>query len=214
MIKIIVDNNNDAFYGLGIQTLMSNLFREVFNKGVILTSDINKNDISQADVIIMGLSPGENFVCHPVLYARKRNSLIVGIFDSAQSSHVDALPLCFENIIFIHRTEPIARVVKKILKGWDQLCNKTHSTTPWSCHDCEHKTLSPQQIKVATHYYNGASAEQIAHILNISPKTVFTHKRMIMGKFNVHSDYELFSLLNVMKSLKNNAHDFLVNHRK
>ncbi|WBM69654.1 LuxR C-terminal-related transcriptional regulator [Buttiauxella sp. WJP83] len=211
MIKIIVDSD-DGFYRLGIHTLLSKIFLEQFNENISLINGINKKNVAQADVIIMGLLPGECFVCHPTLYARKKNSLLIGIYKGAQKSQFDDLPLCFGNIILINRHESITRIAKKISYGWECCREEFLDFGPWSCQDCGHKTLSPQQVKVASHYFEGVSVQQIAQILSINSKTVFAHKRMIMSKFNVHTDYELLSLLNVMKKLKNNAPDFLVNH--
>lgn len=55
---------------------------------------------------------------------------------------------------------------------------------------------------------------QIAHALEMSEKTVFTHKYMMMQKFNLRSDYELIVLLRRLmekKSQPNQLRDFLEN---
>lgn len=213
MIKIIIDEC-DSFYRHGMNALLGKVFLEQFDECISVTSEMAPHSIAMADVIVLGLSPGEISICHPFLHARKKNSLILGIYEGNHKPQFDDLPLCFKNIIFINRTEPVSRIKKKIFHGWESC--RTQSILPhhWKCHDCKHKTLSPQQINVATHYYRGDRAEQIAGIMHISVKTVFTHKRMIMGKFDVHSDYELFTLLKVMKALNHNTPDFLETERE
>lgn len=213
MIKIIIDES-DNFYRHGMQTLLGKVFQDKCDQHISVTCEMEPQSIAIADVIVIRLSPGEISVCHPLLHTRKKNSLIIGIYEGDYKPHFDDLPLCFNNIIFINRTEAVSIIKKKIFHAWEGC--RTQSILPhqWKCHDCKHKTLSPQQINVATHYYRGARAEQIAGIMNISVKTVFTHKRMIMGKFDVHSDYELFTLLNVMKALNNNTPDFLETERE
>ena len=55
---------------------------------------------------------------------------------------------------------------------------------------------------------------EIAHELNISDKTVFSHKYMLMQKFDLRNDYELIVLLNRLAE-KNSAPNFfsgLSNH--
>lgn len=213
MIKIIIDDC-DNFYHNGMQTLLSKLFLEQFNESISVTRDMDAQSIAMADVIVLGLSPGEINVCHPLLHTRKKNSLILGIYKGNYSPHFDDLPLCFNNIIFINRTEAVSRIKKKIFHGWETCRTQSILPLQWKCHECGHKTLSPQQTNVAAYYYQGARAEQIAGMLRISVKTVFTHKRMIMGKFDLHSDYELFTLLNVMKVLNKTTPDFLEKERE
>ncbi|WP_407221180.1 LuxR C-terminal-related transcriptional regulator [Enterobacter sp. CPE_E1214] len=48
---------------------------------------------------------------------------------------------------------------------------------------------------------------EIAHELNISDKTVFSHKYMLMQKFDLRNDYELIVLLNRLAE-KNSAPNF------
>lgn len=213
MINIIL-NDRDSFYCLGMQTLFSAIFLDEFNDNITFTDDLNPQSVVMADVIVMGLSHGEISICHPLLHARKQNSLIIGLYEGMAPPHYDQLPLCFNNIIFINRTEPVQEIKRRVLRNWESNRILPMITRQWKCKDCRHKTLSPQQINVANYYYHGASAEQISQLLSISIKTVFTHKRMIMGKFNLHSDYQLFTLFNVIKALNNDTPDFLTVNRE
>lgn len=209
MINIILDDS-DSFYRLGMQTLLSS----IFSREIAFTTALTPQSVATADVMVMGLSHGEISVCHPLLHARKKNSLLIGLYEGKVIPQYDALPLCFKNIIFINRREPIAQIKKSVKQGWESCREDPVIIHQWKCQSCRHKTLSPQQINVAKHYYHGASAEQISQILRISVKTVFTHKRMIMSKFDLHSDYELFTLFNVIKSLNNDTPDFLTVNRE
>lgn len=213
MINIIL-NDRDGFYYLGLQTLFSAIFPVECDHNIVFTRDLSPQSVAMADVIVMGLSHGEINVCHPLLCTRKQNSLIIGLYEGNAPPYYDQLPLCFNNIIFINRTEPVQQIKKRFLFAWENSRILPMIPRQWKCPDCRHKTLSPQQINVANYYYQGASAEQISQILCISIKTVFTHKRMIMGKFNLHSDYQLFTLFNVIKALNNDTPDFLTAHRE
>ncbi len=57
---------------------------------------------------------------------------------------------------------------------------------------------------------------QTAQALEMSQKTVFTHKYMLMQKFNLRSDYELIVLLRRLmekKSRPNLLRDYLENNQ-
>ena len=82
--------------------------------------------------------------------------------------------------------------------AWRKTQLKGHVLQKTSCFDCEHKILSPQQIRIIMNLYKGLSVMQTADALQIGYKTVFAHKYMIMQKFNLRSDYELIALLNRM----------------
>ena len=56
---------------------------------------------------------------------------------------------------------------------------------------------------------------QVARALEMNDKTVFTHKYMMMQKFNLRTDFELIALIRKMvekKSYPNLLRDYLVNH--
>mgnify|MGYP001072423267 FL=1 len=64
-------------------------------------------------------------------------------------------------------------------------------------------------------FYRGLSVVQIARVLKMSDKTVFTHKYMMMQKFNLRSDFELIALIRKMVEKNNHPNmlrDYLVNN--
>ena len=64
-------------------------------------------------------------------------------------------------------------------------------------------------------FYRGLSVGQIANKLNTSDKTIFTHKYLLMQKFDLRSDYELMALIHRMvekNTHPNRLRDYLVNN--
>lgn len=55
------------------------------------------------------------------------------------------------------------------------------------------QSLTPQEIKTLKHMRHGASLTQIAHRLNINPKTVSHYKRAVMKKLGFKKNTELYS---------------------
>ncbi len=54
-----------------------------------------------------------------------------------------------------------------------------------------HESLSPREFEVFRQLVLGASVTEIAHTLNLSVKTVSTHKTHLMDKLGVHNPAEL-----------------------
>jgi len=61
------------------------------------------------------------------------------------------------------------------------------------------RKLTSQQYSIIKFMLDGNDIQDIADLLDISAKTVSAHKRMIMTKFNLNSDYELLQLFNKYK---------------
>ena len=57
-------------------------------------------------------------------------------------------------------------------------------------------------------FYKGLSVIETAHESNISDKTVFTHKYMMMQKFYLRTDCELIMLLNRLAEKDRSPHLF------
>ena len=52
-------------------------------------------------------------------------------------------------------------------------------------------TLTPREIEIVRLVSKGKVAKEIAHLLNLSPHTVYTHRKKIMKKLNLSSTSEL-----------------------
>lgn len=208
MIKIIIEHD-DAFFRLAIEELLNQIFINQLEKPTFMPNEVGTRSIALADMIIMEFKPGEIFICHPALHTRKKNSLIIGVYDNASKLRAIGLPLCFKDMILINRSEALSRIKQKIITGWESCRHKNLTANNWNCRDCGHKTFSTQQIRFIKLYYYGTAIEEIAQSLDISQKTVYAHKRMIMHKFGLRTDYELLTLLNVLKRLK---YSFNVGH--
>ena len=68
----------------------------------------------------------------------------------------------------------------------DYLAGEREATTVDALHD-----LTDREREVLAHLAEGASNQEIADVLEISPKTVARHRENIMRKLNLHSRVEL-----------------------
>lgn len=213
MINVIIENK-DSLYRQGMIMVISQLLDSISEEETIFTDVVDENITSIADIIVKHFHPGESALCHPVLQVRKADSIIIGTYDGSNPPHLGVLPLCFSNIIFINRKDSLEKVKELIFRGWEERYLNNSSPLKRSCGSCQHCTLSPQQASVAAQIYSGKKTEHIAEDLNISYKTVNSHKYMIMRKFNLYTEHELFSFLNLLKSQATSPNFFNVNLRR
>ncbi|MCD7091322.1 helix-turn-helix transcriptional regulator, partial [Klebsiella quasipneumoniae] len=163
------------------------------NTKVNFSFNFTSESVKVADVIVLALCPGECFICRPELRSRKK-SIVIGIVDD--DMRVSALPSCFQDIIFLSRRHSVTQLRTAMHTAWHRLQQTNYRHSTGSCCDCQLTKLSPQQIRIMSYLNEGMSVMQIAEELMVSEKTVYTHKYMVMRKFNLHSDYELMLLLN------------------
>lgn len=188
MINVLIKDDN-AFFQWALQRLVSELFAREYKKRVKLTLDLNPTTVSQSDMIIVGLRQGEHFTCHPDLRARTKG-VIIGLMDKNPVNDV-RLPACIADMVYIERRAPIEVIGESIMTAWLRH-REAYSS---NCYSCRHRALSPQQVRIMAGFYGGKTVSQIANELNVSDKTIFSHKYQVMTKFNVSTDYELMRLL-------------------
>ena len=122
---------------------------------------------------------------------------------------------CLPDIIFLPRRASLDRISGVLFIAWFRTQLPGYTLNKKTCFDCQHKGLSRQQIRIMVNFYRGLSVVQTANALKMSEKTVFTHKYMMMQKFNLRSDYELIVLLRRLmekKSRPNLLRDYLENN--
>lgn len=200
MLYIVVEDK-DMLYSNGMEIFLKQIFANEKRMSVHVSA-LSEDTVGMADIIVKSFGAGERCICHPILRNRKPDSLLIGVCEGRKSIQYIELPLCINNAVFINRTESLSRTKKLIVRGWEDCVAEYVKRAQRSCLDCPHRTLSPQQVKVAAHFYRGVNPEKIASDLQISIKTVCAHKHMIMNKFNLDSDCELLHFLHGVKQQK------------
>ncbi|HDK6220952.1 TPA: helix-turn-helix transcriptional regulator [Klebsiella quasipneumoniae] len=191
MVNIVI-KEWDTLFRRGLTFFFNDFFSQ-HNTKVNFSFNFTSESVKVADVIVLALCPGECFICRPELRSRKK-SIVIGIVDD--DMRVSALPSCFQDIIFLSRRHSVTQLRTAMHTAWHRLQQTNYRHSTGSCCDCQLTKLSPQQIRIMSYLNEGMSVMQIAEELMVSEKTVYTHKYMVMRKFNLHSDYELMLLLN------------------
>ncbi|WP_174508653.1 LuxR C-terminal-related transcriptional regulator [Klebsiella oxytoca] len=81
---------------------------------------------------------------------------------------------------------------------WRDWLASPHFMQLTDCLSCKCRQMSTKQFQIVTQYYEGRSVNEIAIDMGLNYKTVFRHKYQVMNKYNLHSDIELLTFLNVL----------------
>ncbi|MEH0885552.1 LuxR C-terminal-related transcriptional regulator [Enterobacter sp. UNJFSC 003] len=211
MLNIVI-HEADLFFQAGLHRFFGDFFSHNFKQQVTFFIELSHDNVSRADIIVLSLCQGETLICFPELRARQKG-IVIGLVDNA--NHHSALPACFQDMIFITRNASVDRMYEALFIAWSRTQQAGYRWNKTNCFECQHKMLSPQQIRIMVNFYRGLSVTDVADELQISDKTVFTHKYMMMQKFNLRSDYELMTLLKRLvekNSRPNMLRDYLDNN--
>ena len=143
-------------------------------------------------MIILSLCNGERYICLPELRARQKG-IIIGLVDEEDDSRIS--PSCFADIVYILRREPLSEITRKLTFAWQKWIEIQEFQGYKSCFGCKHVSLSLTQLEIITGLNKGYSFQEVAINMNITYKTVTTHKYLIMRKFCLRNDYDLFRFL-------------------
>ncbi|MGX5026163.1 LuxR C-terminal-related transcriptional regulator [Enterobacter asburiae] len=211
MLNIVI-KETDSFFRDGLQRFLGAFFFHNFRHHLHFEGELTPENVSAADIIFLSLCQGETLTCYPELQARKKG-IAIGLVDDEQ--RFSAFPSCFQDMIFISRRASLDRISEALFIAWYRTQLPGYRWKNKSCYECQHKILSPQQIRVMVNFYRGLSVGQIANKLNTSDKTIFTHKYLLMQKFDLRSDFELMALIHRMvekNTHPNRLRDYLVNN--
>lgn len=199
MYNVII-RSNDKMFCHGLMFILSQAFKPHNRELVFHFDEMENNPIPQADIIVMKLARGEERICHPYLFSRNDNSIVIAFYEGDTLPINNKLPMCFNNTLFIKCTETVTQAVKAIQLQWPE--RKIHRLQPFrfSCYYCKYRLLSAQQLTFVDYFIHGMSTKEIGRNMGIMPKTVAAHKRMVMRKFNVDTDCDLLKLLHLYKS--------------
>lgn len=193
-IKVICSDVNFYFKN-GLSVIIE---EALFNNGNILFLDkINCETIAQADFIIINTAHRRLYMCHPAYRYRKKGSVLILFTEDTGTISYEKLPVCYQSLTLISRTETVRNVKYKIARAW-LLANKlnSHHYTPSDCTRCKLPKVSLIQMRVLHHLKRGDTVYQTARYLGMSVKTVYSHKYNIMRMFDLKGDFLFFSFLN------------------
>lgn len=197
MLNAAIDDS-DSLYRQGIEKVLEDILEGKQNEKTQF-SKLTRENVTKADIIIKSFVAGAEYICHPILKYRNKPGMIIGLYDGERNPHHKELPLCIKDVIFINRAEPLDSTRKRLEQAWEEGSQTPKDLHGKKCLLCKYRTLTPQQLAIAKYLLQGKDVSAIALQLAIGVKTVSAHKRLMMSKFNLNTDYELLLFLNNLK---------------
>jgi DNA-binding CsgD family transcriptional regulator len=194
MLNIAIEET-DLIYRQGMETLFKQIHLNGAGEGVEFNS-LTIINATVADVVIKSFVPGEEYICQSILKFRTKPGLIIGLHEGRNIPHSSELPLCIANMIFVRRADSLSKVKDQIIQAWNERNVECSTQSQVKCIECKRRKLTSQQHEIIKYMLDNKDTQNTAELLEISPKTVSTHKRTIMNKFNLKSDCEVLQLFN------------------
>ena len=196
MVNVLI-NETETLYCYALKKLIVDLFGTQFGCEIDFMTEFTRENISNADLMVLSLCRGEPFICTPELLAR-RKGVMIGLVNGEHYSK-ETLPACFQEMIFVSRDAPLSDFYRVFSSAWHTLQRHEEIRVNPVCAECQHRTLSPRQTVIMASLYQGLSTPAIAQKLKIDSKTVYAHKYDVMQKFQLESDHHLQALLTRMR---------------
>lgn len=191
-LLVAFDDDDDKVYCQGMWYLLNDVFNQMGYKLKLIHD--SESAIRVADIYITYFIAGMATLCQPYMKLRKKQSLSVVIIQGLNAPHAYGFPACLQRSVFLRKNDSTDSILYKIKYAWNNIHTRL-SNVEDVCKYCQPSFLTESEMRVAHGLWSGLSVYQIADILCISPKTVSTHKRNIMDKFNLHSSLELMHFI-------------------
>ena len=192
---IFRNTDSNLYYGEGIHYLLQQIFpeRSVRFRSV---SDLSHNDADSADILILDLCRGEEFLCHRALYDC-HPGLLIGLTEDKYQPEKQALPLCLRRMSFICKHDSPESLARQISDALVTALKGEEGDIPVginACHTCPHRDLSLQQKKVVDSLCRGMTTNQISRRLLLNQTTIYAHKQFVYRRFNLRCNRDLLLL--------------------
>ncbi|HAT1575863.1 TPA: helix-turn-helix transcriptional regulator [Raoultella ornithinolytica] len=203
MTKILLNIKN-IYFRFAMMKLIEDLIVEHEN----ITYDFNYNikNISTADIIFTEMVVGEFSLCHDTLNNRSDAARIFIIHSQKGPVIKNPLPNCIKGSVFIYEKDLPGNIKKTMARALDissiKTTNESASCSLRRCLDCQCNSVTAIQLKILYATSIGLNTSDIAKKLSMNYKTVFSHKRNVMTKFNLANKQELQKFANLFGQKK------------
>ncbi|HHS9998238.1 TPA: LuxR family transcriptional regulator KbvR [Klebsiella quasipneumoniae subsp. quasipneumoniae] len=157
--------------------------------------------IAQSQVFFTEMVAGEWYLCHDLFQHAPEQYTLFIFQDNEQATVEEGLPNCLRQAVFIPPHAPVQRLKDEIVSAIQRPLSPQHDPAfnrLRRCINCACKSISDAQTKVIYAFSIGLSPHEVAAALKISHKTIHSHKKNIMNKFNLHSRQQFNDLVKLL----------------
>ncbi len=174
-------------FAFGIGLFITQYINKTCHQEVTLHFQTELKDTEMADLVILSVMPGEQFLCTPQLCNGFTGAMIC-----ISSNYIPEpgyrLPECFHSAIWITRRTGLATLE-------DQLSTLSlhKNVMKKACRNCSHKMLTPVQTRLLTLLVSEIPMIKQTKIYNINYKTMAARKRNLKDKYLLNNDREIIA---------------------
>lgn len=106
---------------------------------------------------------------------------------------------CTHSNLCIFRDDPVEQIRVTIKEALDLQTRQLYPATHRSCFRCRPIYLTESEQQFLRLFLRGNTPTRIGFLIHKSVKTVSSHKRSIMKKLQLNSDWELFNFFNQIR---------------
>ena len=157
--------------------------------------------IAQSQVFFTEMVAGEWYLCHDLFQHAPEQYTLFIFQDNEQATVEEGLPNCLRQAVFIPPHAPVQRLKDEIVSAIQRPLSPQHDPAfnrLRRCINCACKSVSDAQTNVIYAFSIGLSPHEVAAALKISHKTIHSHKKNIMNKFNLHSRQQFNNLVKLL----------------
>jgi len=189
----ILDTNRFFWNGLRLGVL------EHFRKKGLLVNFVSGPSMGHADIIFQHIIVGRpSFYCSRMPSDLPHNPLFFFIYDSVAKSDTLQWPdrdRCLRNGGDIYRNESLNVVLPRVYAALIAAKKESKETNQKYGCCCSRNRLTPREHQVLRYFSMVGSSNAVARLLNISVKSVSTHKRSAMLKIGLRNHLDLYHWL-------------------
>ena len=194
MINIIVNDKNSLFVH-GLEAIFKTISERRKNAKFSFSNEWTEESVASADVIIKTIASGESYLCQKFLAERDYRCVVIIFYEEGAEHQQIRRTHCLSNTFFLEKS--IApKIFENIIENrWNDITARKRSCIYSDCRKCHHFKLKGMQLKISQLLFNHHNAEDISRLLDISVKTVHSHKYIIMKRLGLKNTYDLWGFL-------------------
>lgn len=189
MINILINDTN-IYYEIGLGYGLKEIMSHRFGTPVSFTTELTQKNMHNADIVIMTLYD-ENSLR---LLASVKHMRVIGLVHKSFKISGYIFPLCLSHVYLTTQYNSLNTVGELIMNLLKSESVPSKIKTCARCPMILDNILSKQQQKLIDGIVAGKKMKDLASSLFINVKTAYSHKHLIMKKFELKSDYDILKM--------------------
>lgn len=190
----VICASKDQFFRLAVLKVIEGIVSPGATVKFLTGSDCL--NLKQADFIIINESQWRFSMCQLDYRHRKPGVMIIIFSGDNRYLEKEDFPLCYQSIIFFSRADSVHKISQVLKEHWFSIRVNERGYLFTDCLCCPFSYVTTPQLRVIRLLRIGYSIERAAKLLDLSIKTVYSHKYNVMKNFSLKGDAEFYNFIN------------------